>query len=140
MGRDVKYLWKRMEGSRDGLNKGFSGKHVERLSKRKQGNFIIFGKAAKKNESRARMIKQLKDTRSQRNKFAVYGSKAQGQSQADQALSICAGKDGKVMYDNAFLNVEKKFSVETLALFILGGVLSWGCGLIHGRYLLLLCF
>lgn len=118
MGRDVKYLWKRMEGNRDGLNKGFSGKHVERISKRKQGNFIIFGKAARKNELRARMIKQLKDTRSQRKKFAVYGSKAQGQSRADHALSICAGKDGKVMYDNAFLNVEKKFSVETLALYM----------------------
>ena len=51
------------------------------------------------------MIKQLKDTRSQRKKFTVYGSKAQGQSQADHALGICAGKDGKVMYDNAFLNV-----------------------------------
>ena len=83
MGRDVKYLWKRMEGSRDGLNKGFSGKHVERISKRKQGNFIIFGKAARKNESRSRMIKQLKDTRSQRKKCEVYGSKAQGQSRAD---------------------------------------------------------
>jgi hypothetical protein len=107
-----------MEGSRDGLNKGFSGKHAERISKRKQGNFIIFGKAARKNESRSRMIKQLKDTRSQRKKFAVYGSKAQGQIRADHALSICAGKDGKVMYDNAFLNVEKKFKVETLALYM----------------------
>ena len=116
MVRDVKYVWKRMEGSRDGLNKGFSGKHVERISKRKQGNFIIFGKAARKNESRSRMIKQLKDTRSQRKKCEVYGSKAQGQSRAVHALSICAGTDGKVMYDNAFLNVEKKFSVETLAL------------------------
>ena len=107
-----------MEGNRDGLNNGFSGKHVERISKRKRGNFIMFGKAARKNASRARMIKQLKDTRSQRKKFAVYGSKAQGQSRADHALSICAGEDGKVMYDNAFLNVEKKFSIETLALYM----------------------
>ena len=103
---------------RDGLNKGFSGKHVERLSKRKQGNFIIFGKAARNNELRSRMIKQLKETRSQRKKFEVYGSKAKGQSQADHALSICAGTDGNVMYDNAFMNVEKKFSVETLALYM----------------------
>ena len=108
MVRDVKYVWKRMEGSRDGLNKGFSGKHVERLSKRKQGNFIIFGKAARKNELRSRMIKQLKKTRSQWKKVKVYSSKAKGQSQADHALSICAGTDGKVMYDNAFMNVEKK--------------------------------
>ena len=43
------------------------------------------------------MIKQLKDTRSQRKKFAVYGSKAQGQSRADHALSICAGEYGKVV-------------------------------------------
>ena len=55
-------------------------------------------------------------TRNQRKKFEVYGSKAQGQKRADHALSICLGEDGKVMHDN--LNVEKKFSVETLALYM----------------------
>ena len=118
MGRNVKYLWKKMEGSRDGQKKGFSGKHVERVAKRKQGKFIIFGKAARANAVRARMIKQLTGTKSESKKFAVYGGKAQGQKRADHALSIRVGEDGKVMYDNAFLNGEKKFSVETLALYM----------------------
>lgn len=118
MGRNVSYLWKRLEGSRDGQNNGFSGRHVERVARRKQGNFIIFGKAAKANVPRDRMIKQLKSTSSERKKFEVYGSKAQGLKRADHALSICTGEDGKVMYDNAFMNVEKKFSVETLALYM----------------------
>jgi hypothetical protein len=118
MGRNVKYVWKRMEGSRDGQKKGFSGKHVERVANLKHGKFIIFGKAARANELRSRMMKQLTSTKSQRKKFEVCGSKAQGQKRADHALSIFVGEDGKVMYDNAFLNVEKKFSVETLALYM----------------------
>ena len=84
--------------------------------KAKAGKFhYIFGKAARNNPLRARMIKQLKETRSQRKKFEVYGSKAQGQSQADHALSICAGKDGNVMY-NANVSILNFFSTFKKAL------------------------
>jgi hypothetical protein len=104
MGRNVKYAWKRMEGTRDGQKKGFSGKHVERVANRKHGKFIIFGKAnssyIRANELRSRMMKQLTSTKSQRKKFEVYGGKAQGQKRADHALSICVGEDGKV-YDKS---------------------------------------
>ena len=82
------YKWKRIEGSRDGLNNGFSGKHVERMLKHKGGKFIIFGKAARANAPRALMIKNIKKENSQRKKFEVYGSKARGLSRANHALSI----------------------------------------------------
>ena len=116
LGRDVRYKWKRIEGSRDGQSNGFSGKHVERILRHKGGKFILFGKAARANAVRALMIRNLKKVKSERKKFEVYGSKALGQSRADHAMSICVGSEGKFMYDNKFVNVEKKFSVETLAL------------------------
>ena len=113
MGRNVTYKWKRIEGSRDGLNNGFSGKHVERILKHKGGKFIIFGKAAKANAVRSLMIRNIKKESSQRKKFEVYGSKARGLSRANHALSISVGGDGKVNYDNKFMNVKKEFSVKT---------------------------
>ena len=80
MGRNVTYKWKRIEGSRDGLNNGFSGKHVERILKRKGGKFIIFGKVARANAVRSLMIRNIKKESSQRKKIEVYGSKARGLS------------------------------------------------------------
>ena len=66
MGRNVTYKWKRIEGSRDGLNNGFSGKHVERILKHKGGKFIIFGKAARANAPHALIIKNIKKENSPR--------------------------------------------------------------------------
>jgi hypothetical protein len=87
--------------------------HVQRVIRRKQGNFTIFGQAAWNNVPRAVMMRQLGSVEGQNAKFAVYGKKANG-----MALSICVGDEGKFMYDNAFLNVRKAFRVETLALYM----------------------
>jgi hypothetical protein len=38
LGRNVSYKWKKLEGSRDKKLKGFSGIHVQRVVKRKQGD------------------------------------------------------------------------------------------------------
>ena len=116
--QEIQSFFKKIVTSKNMLNLIIPGKRVERVAKRKQGKFIIFGKAARANALRAKMIKKLTGTKSESKKFAVYGGKAQGQKRADHALSIRVGEDGKVMYDNAFLNVEKKFSVETLALYM----------------------
>ena len=59
------------------------------------------------------MIRNIKKESSQRKKFEVYGSKARGLSRANHALSISVGGDGKVNYDNKFMNVKKEFSVKT---------------------------
>lgn len=118
LGRNVRYKWKKLEGSRDKKLRGFSGIHVQRVIRRKQGNFIIFGKAAWNNVPRRVMMRQLGSVASENAKFAVYGKKANGGGVADHALSIRVGDEGKFMYDNAFLNVRKAFKVETLALYM----------------------
>jgi hypothetical protein len=118
LGRNISYKWKKLEGGRDKKSKGFSGIHVQRIMKRKQGNFIIFGQAAWNNVPRAVMKRQLEQAKSQNEKFAVYGKKANGMAVADHALSLCIGDEGKFMYDNAFLNVRKAFKIETLALYM----------------------
>jgi hypothetical protein len=58
-GRDIKYVWKRMEGNRDGRKRGFSGKHVERIARRDSGVYILFGRCALNNAPRAQMAKRL---------------------------------------------------------------------------------
>lgn len=118
LGRNVRYTWKKLEGSRDKKLSGFSGIHVQRITRRKKGNFIIFGQAAWNNAPRAVMMRQLGSVQGEKAKFAVYGKKANGGSVADHALSIRVGDEGKFMYDNAFLNVRKAFKVETLALYM----------------------
>lgn len=118
LGRNVIYKWKKLEGSRDSEKKGFSGIDVQRVVKRKQGKFILFGQAAWNNKPRAIMMKQLEKAESQKEKFAVYGKKACGIAVADHALSICVENEGKFIYDNACINVRKAFKVETLALYM----------------------
>lgn len=79
IGRNVIFKWKKLEGSRDGRNNGFSGKHVERIVRHKEGKFILFGKAARANVLRALTIRKLKKETSQKKKFEVYGTTTQGQ-------------------------------------------------------------
>ena len=107
-----------MEGSRDKKLKGYSGIHVQRIVRRKQGDFILYGQSAWNNVPRAVMLKQLGKTEGQKAKYTVYGKKANGETVADHASSICVGNEGKYMYDNAFLNVRKAFKIETLALYM----------------------
>lgn len=115
LGRNVGFTWKKMQGSRKAEFKQFSGKHVERVVNGKPKTVILFGKAKWNNtvhKEFMRKMRKLKDTRKQ---FALFGKRASGMKTADHAVSIRVGDDGVFMYDNAFENIRKEFSVEILA-------------------------
>jgi hypothetical protein len=118
LGREIKYVWRKMEGSRGGDHIGFSGVHVQRITKRTAGNYILFGKGARNNAPRAALIKRVGKFKGQTRKYIEYGETAQGLKRADHAVSIHVGECGQMFYDNAFLNIAKPFCLETLMLYM----------------------
>ena len=114
-GRMLKYTWKKVEGNRNVDKKQFSGKHVERIGKRKTGRYILFGKAAWKNPPHVAFMKRMRKQENEKDKFKIFGKRANGAKRADHAVSIRIDVDGKFLYDNAFKKTRKEFCVDVLA-------------------------
>ena len=116
MGRNVKVTWRKMQGSRKGEFKHFSGRHVERVVKGKSKTVILFGKAKWNNQLHTDFMKRMRRAKDDpKLQFELFGKRAKGMKTADHAVSIRVGDDGVFMFDNAFENKRKEFSVAILA-------------------------
>ena len=77
LGRNIKVTWRKMQGSRKGEFKHFSGKHVERVVKGKSKTVVLFGKAKWNNTLQKDFMKMMRKAKDDpKLQFALFGKRA----------------------------------------------------------------
>jgi hypothetical protein len=116
LGKELGFLWKKVGRNHTAKRRGFYGKSIENSLLPKEGRYVLFGKAKWNSAAHKQFIKMLKKQVTEKQRFMVYGKKANGSKRADHAVGLWVGKEGKnFLYDNAMTNGEQEFSVQNVA-------------------------
>ena len=115
-GRAISFVWKKVGRNHTAKRRGFYGKSVESRLLPHAGRYVLFGKAKWNSAAHMQFMKVLKKQATEKQRFIVYGNKANESKRADHAVGLWVGKDGKnYLYDNAMTNGVQEFSVQNVA-------------------------
>lgn len=99
-GRNVQYVWRRVNRNHATKGKGWSGKNCSSTFKN-AGKYIIIGKTKREDDSHKARVKRVRVAESESERLETFASYAKGEKRADHAIAIDVNKDGQgVIFDN----------------------------------------
>ena len=116
LGRDMTFVWKRVQKVDSKSNRAFNGASVYKLLPGAMGQYVLFGKAKWNNDLHRKQLKWLRGLTNERSRFIVYRMTANGRKVADHAVGLSITDTSvHLLYDNSMRNISVNFNAEALA-------------------------
>ena len=115
-GRDMTFVWKRVQKVDSKSKRVFNGASVYKLLKGAVGQYVLFGKAKWNNDLHRKRLKRLRSLTNERSRFIVYGLTANGRKVPDLAVGLSITDTSvHLLYDYSMRNIFVNFNAEALA-------------------------